>query len=142
MLENQILGYIYISGQRIGLSNTSIEGETGSFAQILWKGKILGQKEVVIQKKTFQIITELVTGKFRARIVEKSRVKMSWIGLRLYEVVKLVRGLEECSRSRYEKPFESSGDEEGTVVKLTRSNNQVGAFLLLSIHRNLKDGGL
>lgn len=119
----------------MGLSSAGFEGNPGGFAQILQKKKkILGQKEIVIERKTFQIITELVKRRFRATLVARPREKTSWIALWLYGMAKLVKGFKDCSRFRIEDPFESFGREDDKAMELERRHNGAGAFLLVSIH--------
>lgn len=88
--------------------------------------KILGKNEIVIEKKSFQIITEMSKGRFRARVVERSRERESWIRLGLFGMVKLIKNLQDCSRSRLAEPFESVWSEEGRKVRLERHNNRAG----------------
>lgn len=47
------------------------------FSEKMHEWKILGQNEIVIEKKSFQIVTEMAEGRGRARVVERSKGKES-----------------------------------------------------------------
>lgn len=97
-----------------------------------WHGRVeLGQKRFKIEKKEFQVITDLINGKFWTRIVERSGERIIWVKVWVTGFKKLVKELEECRKMNFEDPFESSWDDVGRKVSLVQWRNRAGTFILL-----------
>ena len=93
-----------------------------------------GRVWFAVESKSFEILIDEVGGKLRGCIWERSKGITSWIRFGDVSLCRLLAGIETCCRGRDEKGWSHAWEEEGRKYRLESRSNEVGRFLLCSVH--------
>ena len=86
-----------------------------------------------VESKTFEISIEVVRGKLRGTILERSKVFSSWIRFGEKSLSLLLEGVEAWCRGESNSRRLKVWEERGRKFRLECRSNVVGRFLLCSV---------
>lgn len=89
----------------MGLSNGGLKEEDVGVPAKNRGRRLVGLKNINVEKKSFNFIIEVLEGKVRVRLVEKSREKISWVRFWLKGMNTSAKEIKDCFRSRLDVPF-------------------------------------